>query len=162
MFAEDHNGRFPPQLSITNGGSRELIPSNSPALHLRTLSNYLVRNWRVLRCPADEAKQPLTNSAVLTDRNVSYFISVDATQGMYHAFQAGDRNLEAGGQPVKPGLFILTTNAALAWTWQLHTKQAGRPTGNILFVDGHVQNFRTSLTAAVEHQGLDSNRLAVP
>jgi len=53
MFADDNNGQFPTQVSITNGGSLEFIGSNSPALHFRTLSSYLGRGWSVWHCPAD-------------------------------------------------------------------------------------------------------------
>jgi prepilin-type N-terminal cleavage/methylation domain-containing protein len=163
MFAEDSNGHMPPQISITNGGSLELISSNSPALHFQTLSNYSVHNyWRAFHCPADETKQPLTNNGALSDRNVSYFVSVDATWMTTNAIHAGDRNLEPAGQPVKPGLFTLTTNATVGWTREMHTKRAGTPCGNVLFIDAHVENLRPDLAAAVRRQGLATNHLAVP
>jgi len=41
MFAGDNNGRFPPQVAVTNGGSMELIGTGNPALHFQTLSNYV-------------------------------------------------------------------------------------------------------------------------
>ena len=162
MFAEDENGQFPPQVSITNGGSMEFIASNSPALHFRTLSNYLGGPWRFLHCPADQSKQPLTNQSALTDRNLSYFISVDAPRALNNAIHAGDRNLEVAGQPVKPGLFTLTTNAAIGWTRELHSKDVRARCGNLLFADSHVQNLRADLPVAVQSQRLATNRLAVP
>lgn len=162
MFADDNNGQFPPQVSITNGGSLEFISSTSPALHFQTLSNYLVRNWRVFWCPADEAKQPLTTNGVLTDRNVCYFLSVDAAPRRPHVISAGDRNLELAGQAVRPGLFALTTNAAVRWTRELHAKQTGRQCGNVLFTDGHVETLRENLSAAVQRQGLATNQLVFP
>jgi len=162
MFSWDNNGQFPLQVSITNGGSLELMGSNSPALHFQSLSNYLARNWRVFWCPADESKQPLTNNSVLSDCDVRYFLSVDATRKITDAFHAGDRNLEVAGQPVKPGLFALTTNAAVRWAREMHSKRVGTRCGNILFTDNHVEYLRASLSAAVQRQGLATNRLAFP
>jgi len=116
----------------------------------------------VWHCPADQSRQPLTNNSALTDRNLSYFISVDATEVMTNAIQGGDRNLEVAGQPVKPGLFMLTTNAPVGWTGELHSTRAGRRCGNILFSDRYLQTFLATLPAAVQRQGLATNRLAVP
>ena len=161
-FSWDNNNRFPPQVSITSGGSMELVGSNSPALHFRTVSNYFSRDLHEFRCPADESKQPLTTNGVLMDRNVSYFLSVDATPGMTNVIQGGDRNLAVGGRAVRPGLFVLTTNAAARWTHELHTKRAGTQCGNILFADGHVDYLHANLSAAVQHQGLATNRLVFP
>jgi len=162
MFADDNNSLFPPQVSISNGGSLELLSSNSPALHFQSLSNYLSRSWRVFCCPADESKQPFTNNGVLTDHNVSYFLSVDAKCGMTTILHAGDRNLEVAWQAIKPGLFTLTTNTGVGWTREMHSKHAGTQCGNLLFADGHVQYLRTNLSAAIQSQGLATNRLAVP
>ena len=164
MFADDNNGRFPPQVSVTNGGSMEYISINSPALHFRTLSHYLVGTWSVWHCPADPSKQPLTNRSALTDRNLSYFISVDATLALPSAIQAGDRNLQVAGQPVAPGRFTLTTNAAVGWTRDLHTlrQNAGWvESGNLLFADGHAQRLKADLPVVIQRQGLATNRLAV-
>jgi prepilin-type N-terminal cleavage/methylation domain-containing protein/prepilin-type processing-associated H-X9-DG protein len=162
MFADDNTNQFPPQVSVTNGGSLELILSNSPALHFQTLSNYLGRNWRAVHCPADESRQPLTTNGVLADLNVSYSLNVDATPRMMNIIHAGDRNLEVAGQAIRPGLFTLTTNVAVRWTRELHTKQEGKQCGNVLFTDGHVETLRENLSAAVQHQGLATNRLVFP
>ena len=165
LFADDNNGQFPPQVSITNGGSLEFIGSNSPALHFQTLSNYLGGALGIWHCPADQSKQPLTNKSALTDRNLSYFISLDATPALTNAILAGDRNLAVAGQPVTPGLFTLTTNTAIGWTREMHKLKRNLSRvgcGNVLFVDGHVQRFEANLPFAIQRQGLATNRLAVP
>jgi type II secretory pathway pseudopilin PulG len=165
LFSADNNAQFPPQVSITNGGSMEFIGSNRPALHFRTLPTYLGGNWRVWHCPADQFKQPLTTNSVITERNLSYFISVDATLALTNAIHTGDRNLEVAGQPVAPGLFTLTTNTAVGWTRDMHKVKHNFvwvECGNLLFVDGHVQRFQADLPAAIHRQDLATNRLAVP
>ncbi len=160
MFADDNHNRYPPQVSVADGGSLELIASNSAALHFRTLSNHLHGNWSIWHCPADRARQPLTNSTALTDTNLSYFISLDATLALTNAILSGDRNLEVAGQPVNAGLFTLTTNTAVGWTSELHKSKAGG-CGNLLFVDTRVQNVRAALPA-IQRQGLATNRLVIP
>lgn len=165
MFADDNNGQFPPQVSITNGGSMEFIGSNSPALHFGALSNYLGGSWSVWHCPADQSKQPLTAKSPLTDRNLSYFISVAATKALTNAIHAGDCNLQVAGHPVAPGLFTLTTNAAVGWTRDMHKLKRNLVwvgCGNLLFADGHVLANQADLSAAIQRQGLATNRLAVP
>jgi prepilin-type processing-associated H-X9-DG protein len=164
MFAEDNHGQFPPQVSVANGGSLELIASNSPALHFGALSNYLRDSQRIWHCPADDSRPPRNDNGALTDTSLSYFVNVDATHAMTNAILSGDRNLESGGLPVKPGLFILTTNTALSWTGEMHSKPSGRRCGNMLFVDAHVQNLSAGppLANAVQCQDLPTNRLAVP
>jgi prepilin-type processing-associated H-X9-DG protein len=100
--------------------------------------------------------------AGLSDQNVSYFFSVDASDGAAKVILAGDRNLQVAGQPLQPGLASITTNAALDWTRELHYKLSKVRCGNILFADGHVETRVTNLASLVQQQGLATNRLAVP
>lgn len=100
------------------------------------------------------------------DSNVSYFLSVDAKltdEKARFTILAGDRHLEAGHIPVKPGLFALTTNSPVGWTGELHANKGQPPGGTMLFADGHAE-FLTShrVNDAVGAQGLSTNRLAVP
>jgi prepilin-type processing-associated H-X9-DG protein len=157
MFAEDHTNQFPMQTSVTNGGSMEFVGTGSPAPHFQAVSNYLGGYWRVLLCPTDKARQQTTNGAALSDRNISYFLSMDATCQTPEVILAGDRRLEVAGQPVTPGLFPLTTNAPVTWAHELHAQR-----GNLLFADGHVELARQSLPAALQRQKLATNRLAFP
>ena len=162
VWANDHNGQLPQQVSTTNGGSMEFMTGGSPAPHFLTLTNEL-RYLKTFYCPADNSKQPATNPAAgFGDRNVSYFISVDATLAATNAVLAGDRNLQVGKQPVKPGFFALTTNVTLTWTRELHSRSFGKPCGNMLFADAHVERFGADLNAVVQRQGLATNRLAIP
>ena len=166
MFGDDHDNRFPPQTRVTNGGRTEFVTKGSPALQFSALTNFypqLSRDW-LFKCPADKAKHAPTNFAAgFDDRNVSYFVSTDATPAMTNCFLAGDRNLEVSGQPVKPGLFALRTNGSIKWTRELHSKSAGKRSGNILFADAHVEMLQEEdLSRAAQRQGLATNRLALP
>jgi hypothetical protein len=76
-------------------------------------------------------------------------------------FLSGDHNLGFNGQPLKQGLFPLTTNnPALSWTKAIHNS-----CGNILFADSSVQflDSKQLATAARDPEGnLATNRLAIP
>jgi hypothetical protein len=163
MFALDHSDRFPWQCPVTNNGTLELIGSESPAPHFQTVSNY-VRSYGVLVCPADGARQAVTNFTSISNRNISYFVSTDAKPDRPNLILAGDRNLEIAGRPVKPGSFVLTTNASLGWSSGLHSKHSRERRGNILFTDErHTETPpMTNLAAILVRQGLATNRLVFP
>jgi prepilin-type processing-associated H-X9-DG protein len=84
---------------------------------------------------------------------------VDATNsGPSKTILTGDRNLQAGGQAVRPGLFALATNLDLSWTGEMHSKG-----GLLAFVDGHVEFVRTNkLNDTILSQPLATNRVCVP
>jgi len=146
--------------SETNGpGSKEFIDSGLAYVHLQLLSNELgVPN--VLVCPNDKAKTIATNFySALTDKNVSYFVGTDANDPFPNMLLSGDRHLAFGNQPLKTGLFVLTTNnPALSWAGTSHG-----PFGNVGLADGSVQTFSSRrLAEAARYQELATNRLAIP
>jgi prepilin-type processing-associated H-X9-DG protein len=95
--------------------------------------------------------------ADVADTNISYFVGVDASLNNPNSILAGDRHLQADGEPIKRGLFNVTSNLSLSWSQELHRHHQG----NILFADGHVE-FSKQPTAVFQRQGLATNRLAVP
>ena len=115
---------------------------------------------KVLVCPRDKAKTVAKDFASgFSDKNVSYFVGTDATEIYPQMFLSGDRNLAFQGQPIKPGLFVLTTNTtSLGWAKGLHY-----PCGNIGLADGSVQFWDAKQSAAAVHnQGLATNLLVFP
>jgi len=127
---------------------------------------YAITNWgmepKQLVCLSDVNRYysiDLTNSiADMVDTNISYFVGLDASLNNSNSILAGDRHLQAGGEPIKPGLFNVTPNQSLGWTKELHPSLRQ---GNILFVDGHVE-FSKKPSTAFQRQGLGINHLAVP
>jgi len=158
MFENQNGGKLPMQLSATNRGSMESISVGQASPHFKTLSDYFDQ-LRVFVCPQDKDKHPAANRSELCDRNLSYFINVDATvNNPANVILAGHRNLQANGQPVKSGLFELTTNLEMNWTHEWHMSF-----GILLFADGHVDWVGTNnLDSFVRNQPLATNRLAVP
>jgi prepilin-type N-terminal cleavage/methylation domain-containing protein/prepilin-type processing-associated H-X9-DG protein len=126
-----------------------------------SITNYGLQR-DMLNCPSDRSRRDslyLKNSfSEITDTNISYFVGVDASLNNPNSILAGDRHLQAGGEPIKAGLFTVTPNLTLNWTKELHPSFQK---GNVLFADGHVE-FMKKLTVAVQNQSLATNRLAVP
>ncbi len=138
----------------------ELAGGGHAFVHFRAMSNEL-NTTKVLVCPADKTKtlaRSFTND--LSDANVSYFVGTDSQDTFPQTFLSGDRHLAHNGQPLKPGLFVLTSNNAsgLSWTADLHGG-----VGNVLRGDGSVHFMKADrLIEAAKYQDMETNRLAVP
>jgi prepilin-type N-terminal cleavage/methylation domain-containing protein len=169
MWADEHQNQLPWQVSATNGGSMEFISGGRVFPHFQTLSKHIT-NPKVLVCPTDKVKKIAPGFSELSDSNISYFINVDAG---YHTnlpttspsllVLAGDRHLAANGQPVKPGLFVLTTNLSMSWTHELHSYNKTATVGVLAFADFHTEAAVTkSLPAIFQRQDLATNRLVIP
>jgi hypothetical protein len=159
MFEEDNYGKLPMQLSVTNGGTMELIQSGQVFPHIQKISKYYSgQDMGVLICPSDVERHAATNFETLNDLNISYFLNADvATNNPSVSILTGDRNLKAVNWPVKSGLFLLTTNINMRWTDDLHI---GR--GCLSFADGHVQLVSAKLNSIIQSQPRATNRLCVP
>jgi prepilin-type processing-associated H-X9-DG protein len=158
MWPDDHNGQFPWQIPASNGGTLEFIYTGHTFPHYEKLSKY-VRQPETFLCPSDKAKHAVTNYAALSDQSVSYFLNVDlSTNSPSASIVAGDRNLQANGKPVQPGLFTLTTNLDMNWTHEAHDER-----GNLAFADGHAESVKTNrLNELIQSRSPATNRLAVP
>jgi len=138
MFAHEHDGNLPMQVSTREGGTEELIsPTNQESAdftsayrHLQTLSNELVTP-KILLCAMD-TRVAAGNFPSLKNTNVSYFVNVRAENGKSSSILAGDRNLTSDGNG--RSVLRLDANHYLRWTAELH-----RFKGNLLYADGHVE-----------------------
>jgi prepilin-type processing-associated H-X9-DG protein len=138
MFANDHNGRLPVQVSSRDGGTAELVnmtnqvPINftSAYRHFQALSNEL-GTPKILICPMDTRMAAETFPA-LRNTNLSYFVNAKADIGRPISILAGDRNIM---DTVDRNTVVwLEDNCCLTWTAYLH-----RSRGNVVFADGHVE-----------------------
>ena len=146
-FAHDHNSKFPMEVSMNDGGSQEFVQNgylvNGPFYfafrHFQTLSNILVTP-KILICPAD-TRLPAGNFGALQNANVSYFVGVDADYFKPVSILAGDGNLAAS--PQRPTILRSEAGGRLQWTRELHQFK-----GNVLFADGHVEEWGGSASGA--------------
>ena len=158
IWAGDCNNKYPMDVSVTNGGAKELAADGNAAAIFQVMSNEL-STPKVLICPADKDHQMATNTWFsLTTKNVSYFVGLDASKNSPLSFLSGDDNFESDGYPIKSGMHFISTNAMKYWNTDRHNRG-----GNILLVDGSVQSLKNSdLLNQVHQTGLATNRLAIP
>jgi len=158
IWADDNGGKFPMEISVTNGGTMGLGEGRNTWINFLVMSNEL-STPKILLCPADDDHIYATNFASgFSGANVSYFVGLDADTNSPQVFLSGDDNFEIGGISVKSGLLQLSTNAPIFWTT---TRRKNG--GNIGLADGSVQEITTNgLRQALQQTGLATNRLAIP
>jgi prepilin-type N-terminal cleavage/methylation domain-containing protein/prepilin-type processing-associated H-X9-DG protein len=171
IWALDHNDRYPMQVSVTNGGTLELVGSPMVFASFSVMSNEL-STPKILFCPSDHDSRRIVatdfpgmpgggySKPVLFggDTNLSYFAGVDATDILPQMFLSGDDNLAIDGIAQVSRLITVRADTALSWTRERHNNQ-----GNIALSDGSVQQFSASkLQSAVSSTGVVTNRLALP
>lgn len=171
----DNNGKFPMQVSVTNGGTMELIADGKNTwLNFLVMSNEL-STPKVLVCPADARTRslpPVYDFSPQLEGHVSYFVGMDATTNRPQLFLSGDDNFAIDGVPAKSGLLEFSTNAPIAWNSERHvysykshfwTPTRYEFTGNIGLVDGSVASTTSaSLQEFLVQTDVATNRLAIP
>jgi prepilin-type processing-associated H-X9-DG protein len=148
VWAGDHFGKNPMEISVTNGGTLEY--AGDAFRHFQIVSNELNTPFALV-CTAKDFSPAFSNT------NVSYFAGLDADDSLPQMFLAGDRNV-TNGTSIHSGILTLTTRSPAGFDQRLHN---GR--GNIGLADGSVQTLtREQLWNAVINSGSDTNRLAMP
>ncbi len=157
MWANDHGGRFPMQVSINEGGSMEYV--GGPVYpHFLAASNEL-NSPKILFCSEDRTRgQRVTDFAELRDKNISYFVGVDASEANSNHWLAGDFNLSTNGVAVRPGLLHLRTDQKVGWTRRVH-----KEVGYVGFPDGSASQFTADmLERSLKSVPTNTIRLAIP
>lgn len=149
MFAQDHENRFPMNVPTREGGTREYAIKGDAYRHFQVMSN-LLQQPQVLLCPADEPRHAATNWAALKNRNLSYFVGLDARPANSHQLLSGDRNIT--NQTATQGTVLyMSPRDATGWTRAQHGER-----GNILFADGRLEQLSSKkLQAAIHEHGRD-------
>ncbi len=161
MFQDDHEGKYPWQVSTANNGSLELVSNGLASAQFLSLASYFGNRPEVLFCPADKTRQSTTDFPTLTNKNISYFLNLDAITNA-NCILTGDRNLELNRRQVSSGIFLQTTNATVKWFAGFHGTQ-DKPFGVMSFADGHVQTVRQDqMRQMFQNQPLATNRFCIP
>lgn len=160
VWEGDNNNKYPPMVSVTNGGTMELAAGDPQFVRdtFLVMSNELATP-KILHCPLDTHGIAATNfSPSFASSNISYFIGVDATSSQPQMVLSGDDNLSVNGINLKSGIHDLSTNAPIAWTKERHHN-----CGNIGLADGSaMQVDNLGLQQAFLKTGFATNRLAFP
>lgn len=156
IWSTDNEDKWPMQVSVTNGGTREFVESGAVHPHFKAMSNEL-STPKILNCPQDKGRVFAADFINLKDRNLSYFINLDARYEDGSSLLCGDRNItnrpHAGYRRVP-----LTHADSLAWDMRIHNKK-----GYMAFGDGRVDIFTNATVGKDFKIGIGAtNRLAVP
>jgi type II secretory pathway pseudopilin PulG len=132
-FAMNNQGRYPWNINS----------NAAPGSFIRDAGSEL-GTPRIMVCPSDSAKtlpNPLNFTNFNSSLNLSYFLNRYAQEYQSGSWLAGDRNISAANYA------ILTNSAGLQWnSGNNHDAE-----GNIVLVDGHVQQFnQTALKASAD------------
>ena len=157
IWANDHNDKFPMEISTANGGTKGLAATGDAFSTFQIMTNEL-NTPALLHCPVDTAHTRATAWRNFTAKNVDFFIGLDANSSRPQAILTGDDNFAIGGVPVKSGLLKVSTNAPISWTAERHQFH-----GNFGLVDGSAtQADPKLLVRALIETGLATNRFAIP
>jgi hypothetical protein len=161
-FSHDHNSQFPMAVSANAGGASEFVQiaylSKGPFYFsfrlFQPLSNELVTP-KLLACPSD-TRLPAANFGAFDNSNLSYFVGVTADYNQPNSILAGDRNLT--NDWVAPASILhLGPAQHLRWTDGLHQFK-----GDLLYVDGRVEQRNTPALATANNQGQGTADLFMP
>jgi competence protein ComGC len=155
IFATDHNEKFPMEIPLNDGGTKEFAAFGVVAPHFLLMSN-ISGVPKLLICPAD-TRTAASNFGELRDWNISYFVGLDASQSNPQSLLTGDRNITNVSYG-KDRILFLTTNQPMGWTKEIH-----QHAGNVALGDGSVQMLGSAgLQKALGESGVATNRLAIP
>ena len=172
IFATDNGGKFPMELSFTNGGTADGLSDPQKLWRLyATLSNELSTPI-ILHCPEDSERkraalwqpspkapaEPVFNS----NQYVSYFLGLNARESDSSSILGGDRNLATNGSVLSAGRLLITTESEPRFTPEIH-----QGNGNLLFGDGHVErvvdgNLTPFSRSALQQTGQSTNLWILP
>ncbi len=142
LFMHEHNSRFPMTVPVMEGGVKEPFQNgyyiSGPFYYsyraFQVLSNELVQS-KLLLCKSETTRTNAEDFASLRNVNVSYAVGVQADFAQPDSVLVADRNLSRAPL-TSPTVLRMTDGARFWWTAELHELK-----GNVLFADGHVEEW---------------------
>ena len=157
IWAGDNGDKYPMDVPMARGGTKEFADGADTFRHFQVMSNEL-STPKILICPAD-TRSVADNFARLKNQNVSYFVGLEANDANPQRFLDGDRNLTDASES-QNGILKLVPGGPIGWTSAIHNNQ-----GNVGLADGSVQQYSSSaLREALRNSGDPTNiwRIALP
>ena len=162
IYANDHHGRFPMQVSISDGGAQEYVQNGYLVngefyftfRQFQVMPNAL-GTPKILICPAD-TRLPAPNFSALQNNHLSYFVGVTANPVKPRSILAGDRNI-TNSSSFNPTIIEGDARGMVRWTQELHGYK-----GNMLFADTHVEEWNNMTISGGSNSPLAANNLFLP
>jgi prepilin-type N-terminal cleavage/methylation domain-containing protein/prepilin-type processing-associated H-X9-DG protein len=185
IFSTDNEDRYPMAIPAVEGGSADYV--NLPLLtylHFAALSNEL-STPKIVLCPSDQRVEATTFASNVvvgaqtanlipfnSNKNVSYFLGLEADETKPQCFLSGDRNI-LDPVAVPPRLTTAAAMITLLGTNNVSTPPPGigayytntmhNLMGNVAMGDGSVQQFSTArLKEALQNTDDARNLMAFP
>jgi len=146
MWANDHDDRFPWQVSTSDGGTLELAGTAEAWRHFAVVSNEF-SSPKILVCPEDRGR---TRAGAWSagsawpcfsgNNNLSYFVGLNAVEGSPQTLLSGDRTLTTNGR-IATGFLTLSSNSPVSWVRGL----LHNGVGNIGLADGSAQQVNEAM-----------------
>lgn len=170
-WALDNYDRYPMSVSTNNGGTKELVKSGNVFPHFLVMSNEL-STPRLLFCPEEtDTNRVRANtfgcSGVVgigssiqftSDKNLTYFLGVDASDEHPTRILMGDDNFTFDGLRLNHRLVGVWTNSPVDWLPARHKGQ-----GTVCLADGRATMFTTQhFRKAIADSDMVATRLAMP
>ena len=172
VWEGDNNDKYPMGLSVTNGGTRELMETSEAWRTFQVMSNEL-STPRILQCPEDSTRTNyIQGFGEALKTNISYFINIVPDDSNPQGLISGDDNFMLKKLPVPRGSFNVTSNSEIEWDVSRHFNQAKQSwftattkasCGYLMMADGSVQ-FATgpALKVYIQNSNVETNRFVIP
>jgi type II secretory pathway pseudopilin PulG len=157
IWEGDNNDKYPMDVPMASGGTKEYVTGADTFRHFQVMSNEL-STPKILICPQD-TRTVAASFTRLKNQNVSYFVGLDANDANPQRFLDGDRNLTGGTAP-ENGILKLVPGGPVGWTTAIHNNA-----GNIGLADGAVMQCSSSyVRQLLSNSGDPTNtwRIALP
>jgi type II secretory pathway pseudopilin PulG len=158
IWEGDNGDKYPMDIAVAKGGTLEYGDSGAGTFHhFQVMSNEL-STPKILICPAD-TRTAAGGFKRFGNKNLSYFVALDADEAFPHQFLDGDRNLTGDTEP-ENGILKLTPGGRAGWTQSLHDHH-----GNLGLADGAVMQFSDAgVQTALRDSGAATNvwRISLP
>jgi len=156
IWVQDHQDKYPMDVSVLQGGVKELLATGNVAACFEVMSNELATPT-ILVCPNDPQHQAAPDwNGQLSRSNISYFIGYVSTNDDSSETLSGDANLIKDGLAVPSGPLNLGS-ALVTWTAERH-----HGVGHILLSDGSVRQSQQMGMGSATVADQVTNQIVIP